>query len=90
MISVMKKSENYFTIPVLAHNQFRFDFFFVKKGIKPSIWETKQISIGGKNATAINFANIKNQVEFIDTTKLFQQSLASLGDSVTETERKNV
>ena len=54
MISVMKNSENYFTIPVLAHNQFRFDFFFFKKGIKPSIWETKQISIGGKNATAIN------------------------------------
>ena len=91
MISVMKKSENYFTISVLAHNQFsRFDFFFFKKRIKPSIWETKQISIGGKNATAINFANIKNQVQFIDTTKFSQQSLASLGDSMTETERKNV
>ena len=85
-----KVKENYFTIPVFAHNQFRFDFFFFKKGIKPSIWETKQISIGGKNATSINFAIIKNQVQFIDTTKFFQKSLASLGDSMTETERKNV
>ena len=26
---------NYFTIPVLAHNQFRFDFFLFLKGIRP-------------------------------------------------------
>ena len=84
-----KVKENYFTIPVFVHNQFRFDVFFFLKGIKPSVWETKQISIGGKNATSINFAIIKNQVQFIDTTKFFQQSLASLGDSMTETERKN-
>ena len=85
-----KVKENYFTIPVFAHNQFRFDVFFFLKGIKPSVWETKQISIGGKNATSINFAIIKNQVQFIDTTNFFQQSLATLGDSMTETERKNV
>ena len=29
-------------------------------------------------------------MQFIDTTKFSQQSLASLGDSMTETERKNV
>ena len=75
---------------MIAHNQFRFDFFFYLKGIKPSVWETKQISIGGKNATSINYAIIKNQVQFIDTTKFFQQNLAILGDSMTETERENV
>ena len=85
-----KIRENYFTIPVIAHNQFRFYFFFYLKGIKPYVWETKQISIGGKNGTSINYAIIKNQVQFIDTTKFFQQNLAILGDSRTETERENV
>ena len=28
----LKVRENYSTIPVIAHNQFRFDFFFVFKG----------------------------------------------------------
>ena len=64
-----------------------FSFF---KNESNHLFGKQQISIGGKNATAINFANIKNQVQFIDTTKFSQQSLASLGDSMTETERKNV
>ena len=49
-----KIRENYFIIPAIAHNQFRFNFFFYLKGIKPSVWETKQIPISGKNATSIN------------------------------------
>ena len=32
-----KWKENYYTIPVMAHNQFRFDFFAFLKGIKPSV-----------------------------------------------------
>ena len=48
--------ENYFTIPVIAHNQFRFDFFLFLKGLIPSVWETTDINIGGKNPTSINFA----------------------------------
>ena len=39
--------ENYFTIPVLAHNQFIFDFFLFLKGIRPSVWESSHIKIGG-------------------------------------------
>ena len=35
-------------------------------------------------------AIIKNQVWFIDTVKYFQQSLGSLADSMTDTERDNV
>ena len=49
-----------------------------------------EISIGGKNPTDVNFVIIRNQVRFIDTVKYFQQSLASLADSMTETERENV
>ena len=77
-------------IPVFAHNQFRFDFFLFLKGIRPSVWETSDISIGGRNLTNVNFAIIRNQVKFIDTVKYFQQSLASLADSITDDERKNV
>ena len=84
-----KCRENYFTIPVIAHNQFRFDFFFYLKGIRPSIWEIKEISIGGKNPTSINYAIIRNQVQFLYTGKFFQQSLASLADSMADTEREN-
>ena len=57
-----KCRENYYTVPVMAHNQFRFDFFLFLKGIRPSVWETTDISIGRKNSTNVNFAIIKNQV----------------------------
>lgn len=46
--SFCNERENYFTIPVFAHNLFRFDFFFFLKGIRPSIWGMTDISIGGK------------------------------------------
>ena len=32
-----KCKENYYTIPVFAHNQFRFDFFLFLKIIRPSV-----------------------------------------------------
>ena len=86
----LKCKENYHTIPVLAHNQFRFDFFLFLKGIRPSVWETSDIAIGGKNPTNVNFANIKSQVKFIDTIKYFQQSLGNLADSMTDEEKPNV
>ena len=85
-----KCKENYYMIPVMAYNQFRFDFFLFLKDIRPSVWESSDISIGGKNPTDVNFAIIKNQVQFIDIVKYFQQSLASLADSMTDTERDNV
>ena len=48
------------------------------------------IAIGGRNPTNVNFVIIRNQVRFIDTVKYFQQSLGSLGNSMTDTERENV
>ena len=85
-----KCMENFYTIPVMAHNQFRIHFFLFLKGIRPSVWETSEIAIGGRNPTDVNFAIIRNQVRFIDTVKYFQQSLGSLADSMTDTERENV
>ena len=82
--------ENYYTIPVIAHNQFRFDFFLFLKGLRPSVWETADINIGGKDPTNINFAIIQNQLRFIDTIKYYQQSLANLASSMTDIERANV
>ena len=82
--------ENYFTIPIIVHNQFRFDFFLFLKGLRPKIWESTDINIGGRNTTDINFAIIKNQVRFIDTVKYFQQSLANLASGLTKIETKNV
>ena len=58
----LRCKENYYTIPVFAHNQFRFDFFLSLKGFRPSVWETTDVSIGGKNPTNVNFVIIKNQV----------------------------
>ena len=58
----LQTRENYYTIPIFAHNQFRFDFLLFLKGIRPSVWETSGIEIGGKNPTDLNFAIIRNQV----------------------------
>ena len=60
------------------------------KGIRPRVWETHHIAIGGRNPTDVNFAVIRNQVPFIDIVKFFQQSLGSLADSMTDKERENV
>ena len=54
------------------------------------MWETTRIVTDGKNPTDLNVAIIRNQVRFIDTVKYFQQSLASLAESMTDTERENV
>ena len=43
---------------------FVYIFFFIK-GVRPSVWQTTDISIGGKNPTDINFATIGSQVKFM-------------------------
>ena len=72
-----KIRENYFKIPVVPHNLFRFDFFFLLNGLRSGVWRIIDIKIGGKNPTNINYASIGNQVEFIDTIKYFQQNIFS-------------
>ena len=82
--------ENYYRMPVVARNLFRFDFFFLIKGLRAGVWKTRDIVMGRKNPTNINFASIGNQVQFIDTIKDFQQSLAALASSLTSSEKADI
>ena len=82
-----KVRENKYKITAIAHNLFRFDFFFLFKGLRAGVWRTRDLNIGGKNPTDINFANIGNQVLFIDTVKYFQQSLGVLANSLSDHEK---
>ena len=80
-----KVRQNYFRIPVIAHNLFQFDFFFLLKGLRAGVWKTRDI--GGKNPTDVNFASIGNQVRFLDAVKYYQQSLTAFASSLTDDER---
>ena len=82
-----KVRENYFKIPIIAHNLFRFFSLFLAKGLRASVGKTRDIVIGGKNPTDINCAYIGNQIQFIDTIKCFQQSLWRLTSSLTSSEK---
>ena len=60
------------------------------KRLRASFWRTRDISIGGKNPTNINFANIGDHGAFIDTIKCFQQSLAILASKLTDKEKSAI
>ena len=59
------------------------------KGIRLSVWETKDINIGGTRLTNISFASISN-IRFIDTIKYYQISLGKLASTLTDTEKNRV
>lgn len=63
---------------------------FVVKGIRLFIWRTKSLNIGGTNLTNVQYANIGNQIKFIDTIKYNQQSRSSLASSVDGKENRNI
>ena len=74
-------------ISLVAHNPFRFDFFLLLKRLRIGIWKkTRDFSIGGKKPSKINFADIGNQVVFINIIKYFQQNLRKLARSLTDRE----
>ena len=89
-----KVRENYYKIPVVAQNLFKFDFFFFLKGLWASVWATKNIGIRVRNATDINFGNIgtlasnltnweKNSIraeckKFLQKDEMFSKKLNSL------------
>ena len=64
--------------------------FFSLKGLKISVWNTKDINIGGDGLTDINFANFGSQVNFIDTMKYYLTSLEKLASTMDEKGGKNV
>ena len=82
--------ENSRGLTVIANNLFRFDFFFLLKGLRAGLWRARGISIGGKSPTDVNFANISNQVKFLNTMKYFQKSLAALANSLTDSEKSAI
>lgn len=85
-----KVRENKSKITVIALNLFRFNFFFLLKGLRDGVWKTRDISIGGKNPTDVSFASIGSQVMLFDTIMCFQQSLGALAAIMTDNEKKSV
>ena len=62
-------------------------FSLFLKGLRLGAWRTTNLSLGGKNLVNTNFANISDQVKFIDTYKYFQQSLSVLANTMSDEER---
>ena len=77
------------TISIFAHNLFRLDFFFVLKGLRLSVWRTKNLNMGERAIRDFNYANSSDQVMFIDTIKFYQEPLYMLGNSVEANEEEN-
>ena len=84
---IIKENKN--IVPCFAHNFFKFDFYFLLKNLRLSVYRTKDINIGGNNLTDINFASIDN-FKFIDTIKYYQTSLAQLSETTDEKEKENI
>ena len=63
--------ENKDVIPCTVHNFFNFDMIFLLKTVRHSVWRTKDIHIGGKNLTDLNYASI-DKFKFITTMKYYQ------------------
>ena len=81
--------ENRDMVPCIAHNFFKFDMIFFIKAIRLSVWRTKDINIGGKNLTDLNYASIDN-FKFIDTMKYYQTSLGQLSETLSDKEKENI
>ena len=47
-------------------------------------------NIGGTNLTSVQYANIGNQIMFINTIKYYQQSLSSLVSSADEKGKEDI
>ena len=63
--------------------------YFLIKGIRISVWETKDINIGRTGLTNINFASI-GQVKSIDTMKYFLSSLGKLAETIDRIEKERI
>ena len=62
---------------------------FLLKAIRLSAWRTKDINIGGKDLTDLNYASI-DKFKFVDTMKYYQTSLGKLSETLTEKEKENI
>ena len=67
------------------------DAFCFFKGFQATTWETKDVSIGGRNLTHINYANINGgELKCIDTLKYYQKNLGQLASALSEKEKESV
>ena len=79
--------ENKKTLSCVAHNLIGFDIYFLIKGIRLSVWETKDINIGGTGLTDINHGSLLD-MKLIDTMKYFLTSLGKLASTTDSIEKK--
>ena len=70
----LKVCENKMEIPMIVHNLFGFDLYFLIKGYISSAWCSKDLKISSSNLTHINFSHISGEIKFIDTLKYYQKS----------------
>ena len=63
-------------------------FLLLLKGIRLSVWETKDTNMGATNLTNINYSTIGN-VKFIDTVKYYLTGLGKLVSTMTKKEKNN-
>ena len=64
--------------------------FFLLKGLRMRIWMSKILNMGGKGIKNLNYANIADQMKFINTMKFYQETLSSLAKSAEKNERENI
>ena len=81
--------ENKDVVPCIAHNFFKFDFYFLIKNLRLSVFRTKDVNIGGNNLTDINYASIDN-FKFIDSIKYYQTSLGQLSETTDKNEKDKI
>ena len=84
-----KVRDNRDAFSCIAHDFFGFDIYFLIKGIRMSVWDTKEVNIGGARLTNINFGSISD-MKLIDTMKYFLTSLGKLATIMDSVEKKCV
>ena len=88
--SNMKVRENQNQFSRIAHNFSGFDTFFLLKGIRLSVWKTKDLNIGRSGLASINSASLSSQVKLIYTMKYYLSSLGSPVHSLDDVEKLRV
>ena len=54
------------------------------------VWRTKNLRIGGKGINNLNYANIGDQIKFIDTIKFYQEPLSKIAKNTEPSEKENI
>ena len=75
---------------MFAYSLFRFDFFFVLKGLRMTVWRTKDLNMGGEGIRNLSYARIADQVKFINIIKFYQEPLHALAASMEPEEHQNI